>query len=114
MEVLAWPHERSPITTNTLYGKRLKRCPRPKLKVGDRVHLSKKHCPFKKADLPGWTEEVFIVRPVVRGPLVTYQLEQWDGTPLEWTFYEQDLQKVTCQTMLRSEWKRFYNNVDKR
>ena len=31
-----------------LYGKRLKSRPRPKLKVGDRVRLSKKHRPFKK------------------------------------------------------------------
>ena len=53
-----------------LYGKRLKQYPRPKLKVGDRVRLS------KKGYLPGWTEEVFIVRRVVRGPVVTYQLEE--------------------------------------
>ena len=78
-----------------LYGKRLKRRPRPKLKVGDRVRLSKKHRPFKKGYLPGWTEEVFIVRRVVRGPVVTYHLEEWDGTPLEGSFYEQDVQKVT-------------------
>ena len=71
-----------------LYGKRLKRRPRPKLKVGDRVRLSKKHRPFKKGYLPGWTEEVFIVRHVVRGPVVTYQLEEWDGTPLEATWWK--------------------------
>ena len=41
-----------------LYGKSLKRRPRRKLKVGDRVPLSKKHRPFKKGYLPGWTEAV--------------------------------------------------------
>ena len=51
-----------------LYGKRLKSHPLPKLKVGDRVRLSKKHCPFKKGYLPGWTEEVFVVQRVVPGP----------------------------------------------
>ncbi|XP_068684361.1 uncharacterized protein [Montipora foliosa] len=78
-----------------LYGKRLKRRPLPKLNVGDRVRLSKKHRPFKKGYLPGWTEEVFIVRRMVRGPVVTYHLEEWDGMPLEGSFYEQDVQKVT-------------------
>ena len=73
----------------------MRRRPRPKLKVGDRVRLSKKHRPFKKGYLPGWTEEVFIVRRVVRGPVVTYHLEEWDGTPLEGRFYEQDVQDVT-------------------
>ena len=40
-------------------------------------------------------EEVFIVRHVVQGPVITYQLEEWDGTPLKGSFYEQDVQKVT-------------------
>ena len=31
------------------------------LKVGDRVRLNKKHRPFQKGYLPGWTEEVFFV-----------------------------------------------------
>ena len=95
-----------------LYGKRLKRRPRPKLKVGDRVHLSKKHRPFKKGYLPGWTEEVFIVRRVVRGPVVTYQLEEWDGTPL--VFTSKMSKTLPCQTTLCSERKRFNNDVDTR
>ena len=63
--------------------------------MGDHVCFSKKHRPFKKGYLPGWMEEVFIVRHVVRGPVITYQLEEWDGTPLKGSFYEQDVQKVT-------------------
>ena len=78
-----------------LYGKRMKRHPRPKLKAGDRVRLSKKHSPFKKGYLPGWTEEVFVVQRVVPGPVVTYKLKEWDGMPLEGSFYEEDVQKVT-------------------
>ena len=27
--------------------------------------------------------------------MVTYKLEEWDGTPLEGCFYEKDVQKVT-------------------
>ena len=28
------------------------------------------------------------------GPVATYKLEEWDGTPLQGTFYKQDLPKV--------------------
>ena len=52
--------EHEPVVWAKLFGKRLKRRPRPKLKVGDGVHLCKKHRLFKKGYLLGWTEEVFI------------------------------------------------------
>ena len=74
-----------------LYGKRMKSRPRPKLKVGDWVRLSKKHRPFKK----GWMEEVFVVQYVLPRPVVTNKLKEWDGIPLEGSFYEEDVQKVT-------------------
>lgn len=83
---------------NKLYAKRLKGKKRRSgdFKVGDKVRLNKKFRPFKKSYLPGWTEEVFVVRKVKPGPpLTTYQLEEYDGTPLGGTFYKQDLQKVT-------------------
>ena len=68
--------------------------PPPKCRVGDRVRLNKKHRPFKKGYLPGWTEEVFVVTHVRRHPVVTYRLSEWDGTPIKGTFYEPDVQKV--------------------
>lgn len=77
-----------------LYGKRLKRTQRVHLKVGDRVRLNKKFRTFKKSYLPGWTEEVFIVGHVKPGPVPTFRITEWDGTPIEGTFYTQDLQKV--------------------
>ena len=43
----------------------------------------------------GGTEEVFLVQRVVPGPVVTYKLKEWDGPPLEGSFYEEDVQKVT-------------------
>ena len=73
----------------------MKQKPRPNLKKGDSVRLNKRHRPFKKGYLPGWTEEVFILRRVVRGPAVTYKLDEWDGTALDGSFYEEDVQKVT-------------------
>ena len=50
---------------------------------------------FKKGYLPGWTEEVFIVSRVVPRSVVTYRIKEMADTPLEGTFYSQDLQKVT-------------------
>ena len=93
------PHQ---VTTQTvpevwdrLYGPRLdQKTPPPKCQVGDRVRLNKKHRPFKKGYLPGWTEEVFVVTHVRRRPVVTYRLSEWDGTPIKGTFYEPDVQKV--------------------
>ena len=61
------------------------------LKVGDRVRLNKKHRPFKKGYLPGWTEEVFVVAYVRPFPLLTYRLREWDGTPIKGNFYNEDL-----------------------
>ena len=65
-----------------------------KFKKNDKVRLNKKHRPFKKGYLPGWTEEVFIVTRVNRGVVPTYKLKEWNGEPLEGTFYEEDLQKL--------------------
>ena len=77
-----------------LYGTRLARCVRPKWKAGDRVRLQKQHRPFEKGYLPGWTEEVFLIDRAVPGPVVTYKIKEWDGTPVKGTFCEQDVQKV--------------------
>ena len=81
-----------------LYAKRLggKRT-LPKLKVGDRVRLNKKFRQFKKSYLPGWTEEVFVVARVMSGVVPTYKINEWDGTPVEGTFYAEDVQKVNVK-----------------
>ena len=78
-----------------LYGKWLKQKPiRPQFHVGDRVRLNKVHRTFEKGYLPGWTEEVFVVHRVIPGPIPTYKIHEWDGSPVEGTFYNADLQKV--------------------
>ena len=88
----------SPSLWKTLYGdnndkKRRRRLQKPQLKVGDRVRLNEKFKQFKKSYLPGWTEEVFVVKRARRGKVPSYKIEEWDGTPVEGTFYAQDLQK---------------------
>ena len=68
---------------------------KPQCQVGDKVRLNKKFRPFKKGYLPGWTEEVFLVKKIhTTKPVVTYKLTEWDGSPIKGTFYEPDLQKV--------------------
>jgi len=66
-----------PKVWDKLYGQRLdQKTPPPKCEVGDRVRLNKKHRPFKKGYLPGWTKEVFVVTHVRRHPVVTYRLSE--------------------------------------
>ena len=88
-----------------LFDKRLKPVKKKVLKVGDKVRLNKKHRPFKKGYLPGWTEEVFVVSYVRRTPLPAYRLQEWDGTPIKGTFYNEDVQKVhvTDESLFRVE-----------
>ena len=83
---------------NRLYKKRLPKRARPKLRVGDKVRLNKKHRVFQKGYLPAWTEEVFLVYGIstIR-PVVTYTLTEWNGTPIKGTFYEQDVHKVVLR-----------------
>lgn len=90
-------HENSKEVWDRLYGKHLTRKPlTPKLKLGDRVRLSKHARTFKKGYLPGWTEEIFIVSHVKRSLGVPYyNVTELDGTPIQGSFYERDLQKVT-------------------
>ena len=92
---------------NRLYAARLRprRKKNPTLRVGDKVRLQKKHRPFKKGYLPGWTKEVFSVAHVKVGPPPQYKVVEWDGTPIKGTFYEQDLQKVLIsdETLFRVE-----------
>ena len=85
--------ENSEQVWDNLYGK-AKKPKKPALKQGDCARLNKKFRTFEKGYLPGWTEEVFVVRAECPGNVPTYKLEEWDGTLLEGTFYEQDLQKV--------------------
>ena len=80
-----------------LYGNKEKKIRKPTLKVGDRVHLNKKFRLFQKSYLPGWTQEVFVIRERRVGSVPTYKVEEYDGTPLKGTFYEQDLQKVSLK-----------------
>ena len=59
------------------------------------MRLNKKFRPFKKGYLPGWTEEVLVVRKVVPGmATTTYKVQELGDTPLQGTFHALNLQKV--------------------
>lgn len=79
---------------NTLYSRRLRRTVGHRYKVGDKVRLSKAKRVFKKGYLPGWTEEVFVVARVLNYKIPAYKINEYDGTPVEGTFYEPEMQKV--------------------
>ena len=83
-----------------LYGK-----VRFKIKVGDKVRISKKKGTFEKGYLPNWTEEVFSIAQRLRRIPPVYRLKEYDGTILEGTFYEREFQRVrqSESNMLRIE-----------
>ena len=78
----------------TLCAKRLRPLVRFQFNVGDKVRLSKVRRVFKKSYLPGWMEEVFVIRRRLTGPVPSYHLQEYDGTDVKGTFYEPELQKV--------------------
>ena len=98
---VTWDNEEA--VWKRLYGPRLKGQKKPQFKVGDRVRLNKIHRTFEKGYLPGWTEEVFVVHRVIPGPVPTYKIHEWDDTPVQGTFYEEDLQKVHVSEVFRIE-----------
>jgi hypothetical protein len=67
-----------------------------RLKVGDRVRVSKTKKTFEKGYNANWTGEIFTIASVIsrRAPVV-YKLRDADGELLDGTFYKAELQKVT-------------------
>ena len=46
---------------------------------------------------------MFVVHRVNPGAIPTYKIREWDDTPVQGTFYEQDLQKVHVSDIFRVE-----------
>ena len=87
-----------------LYGKKIERPEKTHFESRRFVSgLNKIYRTFQKAYLPSWTEEVFVVHRVLPGPLPAYKIREWDETPVEGTFYEEDLQKVYVTDIFRVE-----------
>ena len=67
---------------------------KPKLREGDCVRISKVRGQFKKGYMPNWSEELFTVVEVHPSEPPVYRLKDDAGTPVEGTFYEQEVQRV--------------------
>ena len=59
-----------------------------------RFAFPKKKGTFEKGYLPNWTEEVFSIAQRLRRIPPVYRLREYDGTMLDGTFYERELQRV--------------------
>ena len=95
--------QRAPAEVNTknqedvwqqLYGGGKPKSKSNKLKIGDRVRISKARRVFKKGYLPSWTRELFTVHTVINTYPVTYTIKDDHDEVLKGTFYGQELQKV--------------------
>jgi hypothetical protein len=67
---------------------------KPKYVLGDLVRISKWKHAFKKSYEENYTDEIFRIRDVLRGPLVQYRLYDKDYEPILGKFYQPELVKV--------------------
>lgn len=80
--------------------------PTPKFKfdVRDTVRISYLRHAFMREYQQKWTDEIFIVaKKYVRDGIPIYKLKEYDGNPIEGTFYEQELQLVKEPEVYRVE-----------
>jgi L-rhamnose mutarotase len=66
----------------------------PKLKAGDYVRIQRIKGTFEKGETANWSMEIFKIKEVLKTHPVTYKIEEFDGSPIEGSFYEQELQKT--------------------
>ena len=64
-----------------------------KLKVGDKVRISRTKSMFEKGYLPNWSEQLYVVDNVQQTVPITYKIKDLLGEEIEGSFYEQELQK---------------------
>ena len=67
---------------------------RVKLKVGDKVRISKTRHVFDKGYLPNWTEEIFTVSEAIATSPPTYKIIDYGGEEVKGNFYDKELQKI--------------------
>ena len=79
--------EDEPVIRLKMYGPEFKPN-KPKLKVGDKVTISKTRHTFDKGYLPNWTQEIFTVSEVFPTNPSTYRLKDYDDEKIEGTFYD--------------------------
>lgn len=64
-----------------------------RLKVGDKVRISRYKTVFDKGYLPNWTTEIFVIDEVLQTNPITYKIKDLADEEITGSFYEQDLVK---------------------
>ena len=89
-------HIHQPLIRQRLYGEKTTKRQRKNYKynIGDWVRISKQRVTFAKGYLPGWSEEIFVIRKrrLQREPI--YYLRDLKNENLTGAFYEPELQRV--------------------
>ena len=75
---------------NTVYD-HIKIFKKNKFNIGDHVRISKYKHNFEKGYTPNWTTEIFKIKEIKITYPTTYVLEDYTGTPIKGTFYEEEL-----------------------
>ena len=65
-----------------------------RIKLGDKVKITKKKKTFEKGYTTNWAEEIFTVVNVQHTIPLTYKIEDTRGEEIQGTFYETELQKT--------------------
>ena len=82
--------------------KKLSKPKKPKLKAHDIVRISREKGLFEKTGFQ-WSSELFVVSKVNDTVPITYNIIEWDGTPIEGSFYEEELQKTKIPNFIPSQ-----------
>ena len=78
-----------------MYGDMEQLSSKPKLKVGDKVRISKyKRKVFDKGYTPNWTEEIFLIDQIQSSNPITYRLKDLNDEKIQGSFYEPELLKA--------------------
>ena len=89
-------HIHQPLIRQRLYGEKTAKRQRKNYKynIGDWVRISKQRVTFAKGYLPGWSEEIFVIRKrrLQREPI--YYLRDLKNENVTGAFYEPELQRV--------------------
>ena len=88
---------------NALYAKvNARKSTTPKFHLVNKVRITRKKGTFGKGFTPNWKEEVFTINSVIATKPQTYTIKDTLGEPVQWTFYEQQLQ-LSAQEIFRIE-----------
>ena len=89
-------NDNSNIVFQNIYGNSgfKKSTTKPKFDINDSVRISKKKLLFEKGYESNWSDEVFIIKSIIRREKYIYTVKDLNNEEVKGTFYEEELQKV--------------------